>query len=122
MAWGYMRAQAGGGGYKEIIAVGSRNNYYSRVVYKNKNGFNLAKRTGETSGPYTTDYVTISHTGQKIVAIKKCRISAIIANGPEVGTQHKQAEIAEKVVEPGEVVYSFTGNASNYFGILILVR
>lgn len=120
MAWGYMRAQAGGG-YKEIIAVGSRNNYYSRVVYKNKNGFNVPEYQSG-SGAYTTDYVTIEPTGQKIVAVKKCRISAIIANGPEVGPQHKQAEIAEKVVEPGEVVYSFTGNSSNYFGILILVR
>lgn len=111
-----------GGGYKEIIAVGSRNNYYSRVVYKNKNGFNVPEYHSETGGAYTTDYVTISPIGQKIVAVKKCRISAIIANGPEVGAQYKQDEIAEKVVEPGEVVYSFTSNSSNYFGILILVR
>lgn len=109
-----------GDGYKEMIGVGSRNNYYTRVVYKNKNGFHVPE--SQSGGKYSTDYVTIEASGQKITVLKKCKISAIISNGAETSPQHKQEEIAERTAEPGDVVFSFTGTSANHFGMLILVR
>ena len=109
---------SGGSKYKEVVSIGGHNKYYVDVAYNDGNGVHVP--INGVSG-YETDYLRVSK--QKIVALKKCKISIIIANRRgETVEQYEYVNIVEKDVEAEEEVYSFsTASRLNYFCAHVLI-
>ena len=109
---------SGGSKYKEVVSIGGHNKYYVDVAYNDGNGVHVP--TNDGSG-YETGYLRVSK--QKIIALKKCKISIIIANRTnEALEQYEYANIVEKYVEAEEEVYNFsTASRLNYFCAHVLI-
>ena len=107
-----------GSEYKEVVSIGGHNKYYVDVAYNDGSGVHVPLNSG--SG-YETGYLRVSN--QKIIALKKCKISIIIANrAGEALEQYEYANIAEKDVEAEEEVYNFsTASGLNYFCPHVLI-
>ena len=109
---------AGGSKYKEVVSIGGHKNFYVDVAYNDGSVVHVPINGG--SG-YETGYLRVST--QKIIALKKCKISIIIANrAGEAVEQYEYANIAEKDVEAEEEVYNFsTASGLNYFCAHVLI-
>ena len=109
---------SGGSKYKEVVSIGGHNKYYVDVAYNDGNGVHVP--INGVSG-YETDYLRVSK--QKIVALKKCKISIIIANRTnERLEQYEYANIVEKDVEAEEEVYNFwTASSLTFFCAHVLI-
>ena len=109
---------SGGSKYKEVVSIGGHNKYYVDVAYNDGNGVHVPTNGG--SG-YETGYLRVST--QKIIALKKCKISIIIANRTnQAAEQYEYANIAEKDVEAEDEVYNFSvASGLNYFCAHVLI-
>lgn len=108
----------GGSKYKEIVSIGGHNKYYVDVAYNDGNGVHVPINSGSE---YETGYLRVST--QKIIALKKCKITIIIVNRKgEKAEQYEYANIAEKDVEAEEEVYNFSTKYDlNYFCVHVLI-